>query len=152
MKAPGHWGKILQFCAKQFFQVILSLTLLWCYALFPYQSTSVVLTLEDWVNFYLHLSTHHFAWLQYRFSVPQVLQRYLHWCYQRGKFRTRLQASACLSLSKAGSCGEPWTHWTAWDLQAHTQSDGKEWKEMLQSVIKKRWQVSADVKNSCISP
>lgn len=36
---------------SNFFQVILSLTLLWCYALFSYQSTNVVLTLEDWVNF-----------------------------------------------------------------------------------------------------
>lgn len=58
---------------SNFFQVILSLTLLWCYALFSYWSTSVVLTLEDWVNYYLHLSTHYFFFFFFCTATVQIL-------------------------------------------------------------------------------
>ena len=56
--------------------------------------------------------------------------------------------AACLSLSKAGSYGEPWTHWTG---KRFTSPHTKQWQRMKIYVTiydkKTGWQIRADVKN-----
>lgn len=124
--------------------------------LFLYHRTTSVLTWEDRVNFCLHFSIRHFARLQCSFCVPHEYFKGIYTIYIKGPSSCQnFRPVARLPLSKAGSYGESWTQWTGGGLQAHTQSNGKEWKEMLQSTThtKNQWQIRADVKNRqlCLS-